>query len=227
MNTVRPSLPALPERMRTLPVDERGYPVPFFVAWGDGKPDHRIVDPSKIVRALASDLCWICGCHLGRNKFFCFGPMSALTRTISEPPSHQDCARFAAQGCPFLSRPRAERREANMPAPVKEPAGTFLRRNPGVVCLWEVRRFTTHTSGDGGYLFVVGAPERTEWYAEGRPALRSEVDASITSGLPTIVELARKDGLRAMQDLQQRLLDLEAMLDAMTWPEEPTTQQES
>lgn len=37
--SLRADLPPLPPRMQRLPVDERGYPVSFFVAWPDGKPD--------------------------------------------------------------------------------------------------------------------------------------------------------------------------------------------
>jgi hypothetical protein len=38
---LRPELTELPLRMRGLPLDERGYPVPWFVAWIDGKPEFR------------------------------------------------------------------------------------------------------------------------------------------------------------------------------------------
>lgn len=48
MNTLRPGLPPQPPKMQHLPVDERGFPAPYFVAWIDGKPDHRVVDPEKL-----------------------------------------------------------------------------------------------------------------------------------------------------------------------------------
>jgi len=38
MTALRESLPSLPLAMRGLPRDHRGYPVPWFVAWVDGKP---------------------------------------------------------------------------------------------------------------------------------------------------------------------------------------------
>lgn len=37
MNTLRPSLPPLPPKMTHLPIDERVFPVPFFVAIGQRK----------------------------------------------------------------------------------------------------------------------------------------------------------------------------------------------
>lgn len=47
----------LPARMRDLPIDDRGYPVPWFVAWVDGKPEFRAMDQEKFIRALREKLC--------------------------------------------------------------------------------------------------------------------------------------------------------------------------
>jgi hypothetical protein len=51
----------LPVRMRHLFVDERGYVVPWFVAWVDGKPEFRAMDPDKFRAAITRKLCWVCG----------------------------------------------------------------------------------------------------------------------------------------------------------------------
>lgn len=101
----------LPERMADLPVDDRGYPVPWFVAWHDGKPEFRAMDPAKFARAIKEKRCWVCGERLGVNLCFVAGPMCGINRTSSEPPSHLMCARWSAQNCPFLSNPRMVRRE--------------------------------------------------------------------------------------------------------------------
>ena len=45
MTEIRPGLPPLTGHLTRLPIDERGFPVPYFVAIVDGKPDHRIIDP--------------------------------------------------------------------------------------------------------------------------------------------------------------------------------------
>ena len=55
--------------------------------------------------------CWVCGDPLGVHLTFPIGPMCALNRTISEPPSHHECASWSARNCPFLSRPHMVRRE--------------------------------------------------------------------------------------------------------------------
>lgn len=42
----------LPRRMAELPTDHIGRPVPWFVAWIDGKPDFRVIGPGKLQSAL-------------------------------------------------------------------------------------------------------------------------------------------------------------------------------
>lgn len=216
---LRYGLPPLPQRMKNLPVDHRGFPVPHFVAWVDGVPDHRIVDAAKLPIAIKRNLCWMCGQPLGVYKTFCIGPMCAITRTISEPPSHLACVRFAAQACPFLTRPHAKRREAGLPDEVCDPAGLGLKRNPGAVCLWTTKSFRPYrhrgavNGGNDGILFELGDPEATEWYVEGRPATREEIEGSIVSGLPALEQLASQEGKAAMVVLNIRVASVRAMLD--------------
>jgi hypothetical protein len=203
-NALRPGLPPLPRRIADLPVDGRGFPVPWFVAWYDGEPDHRIVDTKKMPLAIALGVCWICGQRLGAHKTFTIGPMCAVTRTISEPPSHLDCARFAAMACPFLSRPHARRRAAGLPDKLKPAAGAPIDRNPGVVALWTTRAYKVTTSrtvdSNPGMLFRLGDPDTVEWIAEGRPATRDEIIDSVESGIPILAaEAVADDAYNARQ----------------------------
>src|SRR5215469_14120297 len=107
-------LPEVPSRIARLPRDPRGYPVPWFVEWIDGKPDFRVMDARKLKLALREPRCWICGGQLGTYKAFNFGPISAVNGLSGEPPSHRECAIFAAQACPFLSHPKMRRNERNL-----------------------------------------------------------------------------------------------------------------
>ncbi len=203
------SMSTLPSRMKELPLDERGYPVPWFVAWVDGKPEFRAMDREKFIRALKEKLCWVCGSRLGVNLCFVAGPMCGINRTSSEPPSHLMCGRWSAINCPFLSNPRMVRREDDKinNAATRESAADFvITRNPGVAMLWVTRQFEVYPDGKGGRLIQMGEPEGVEWYAEGRLATRAEVMASIDSGLPNLEALARqeKGGIEALQQAQKR-----------------------
>lgn len=163
----------------------RGFPVPWFVDKVNGEYDFRIMDPDKFRAAVRCGLCWICGRALGARKTFVLGPMCAINRTISEPPSHLECARYSARHCPFLSIPHMKRREDEVTESMERHcAGVGLKRNPGAVCLWTIRRYTIFKDPRGLPLFTFPDPESVEWYAEGRTATRDEVMQSIESGLP-------------------------------------------
>src|SRR4030095_12652609 len=80
----------MPSRMAKLPRDARGYPVPRFVSWYDGKPDFRIADTRYLEHCFRARTCWLCGELLGRYLAFVIGPMCAVNRTTAEPPCHRD-----------------------------------------------------------------------------------------------------------------------------------------
>lgn len=206
-------LPPIPERMAGLPVDHRGYPVPKFVEWIDGKPDFRVMRGAHFQACITFESCWICGQRLGRNRTFVIGPMCAINRTSAEPPSHLDCAEFAARACPFLTMPKAQRREAGLPEGIAPPAGVQLKRNPGVALLWTSRNSQPFRV-ENGVLFDVGDPLHVQWFAEGRAATRAEVLESIESGFPLLAETARSHGetaaLNSARDRAMLLVPAEA-----------------
>lgn len=183
-------LPPIPARMKSLPVESRGYPVPWFVAWFDGKPDFRVMDAARWREAIAFKRCWLCGETLGRFLTFVVGPMCAVNRTTAEPPSHLECAEFAARACPFLAMPKAMRREVNAPG-VAMPAGMMLMRNPGVCLLWTTRdmRLFRAQAGEAGRLIEMGKPTAVRWLSEGREATRGEVLGSIDKGFPSLAAM--------------------------------------
>ena len=209
---------SMPDRIRRLPISPTGFPVPWFVEWfkdgkpcatGDGVPDFRVIDPRKMSKAIKQHLCWVCGGVMGIHKGFTIGPMCCVTRTISEPPSHRDCAIFSATACPFLSKPNMVRNERGMYNAdgklrdgLSEPAGHGLKRNPGAVCVWVTKTFHPFKPPGGGILFSIGRPVEVLWFAEGRKATREEVMASIDSGYPLLEEMARDEGVDAVTALK-------------------------
>ncbi len=212
INRLRPSLPPLPSKMARLPIDERGYPVPFFVAWVDGKPDHRLADPRAVKACVEQNRCWLCGGPLGRFKAFVLGPMCAVNRLNSEPPQHLECSLYAAMACPFLTRPQAKRREANMIEETHEPAGVMIKRNPGAVCVWATLSHRPFRQGRG-LLFDLGPPHSMQWFVEGRAGTREEVEESIRTGVPTLIAAAQADGPKAVADVLRAVTELQVLLD--------------
>jgi hypothetical protein len=106
----------LPDRMKHLPLNEQGFPVPYFVPYVDGKPEFRGFDGEKLGICVRHEKCWLCGSQLGKNMVFTIGSMCAVNRVSAEPPSHYGCAHYAAMACPFLSQPRMRRNEVDMPS---------------------------------------------------------------------------------------------------------------
>jgi hypothetical protein len=210
---LRPGLPPPPERMRSLPLDERGYPVPWFVAWVDGKPEFRAADGEKMVRAVRERRCWLCGFPLGKYQVFVVGPMCVLNRVTSEPPSHRECAAYAVIACPFMTTPKEKRRTDRLPEGVQDPAGIHIERNPGANCMYVTFSYQLFDAGNGT-LIRMGAPVELLWYCEGRAATRAEVLHSIDTGLPLLRALAIKQGLDTTRD--QAELD-EAYKQVLKW----------
>jgi hypothetical protein len=208
LNTLRPALEALPERMKNLPVDDRGYVIPWFVAYDNGKPEFRAMDPEKWARAVKFKLCWVCGERLGRWMTFVAGPMCGINRTTSEPPSHLECAQWSARNCPFLSNSEAIRRtDEKFGMDMKNCAGFSLTRNPGVTMLWITNTYSVFNDGKGKPLLHMGEPNKVEWYAEGKPATKEQVLASIDSGLPALVAVAQKEAgaMKYLMELREKL----------------------
>ena len=201
--TTRPELKSLPNRIRTLPVDRRGYPVPYFVDYVNGEPEFRAMSPEKWRKCVNERLCWVCGQKLGSHLAFAIGPMCAITRTTSEPPSHRECAEWSAINCPFLSRPHMVRREDEMVKAKTLVAGEMIMRNPGVVCIWMTKSYRIWRDSKGKPLITVGDPLDVGWYAEGRSAARAEVEESIRTGLPLLAETCEGDS-QCLQELEEK-----------------------
>jgi hypothetical protein len=202
-----------PKFMQDLPIDKRGYPIPWFVDYINGEPEFRAADMRKFRIAINDRRCWTCGNPLFGEEIFVIGPMCAVNRISSEPPSHRECAQYAAVNCPFLSKPHMVRRtDENWEAGKLPPAGVMVERNPGVTLLWYTRRHelinSTYKPGVAGrgVLFRLGKPFLTEWYAHGRDATRAEVLESIESGLPVLREASMKhDGPAAIPLLENQI----------------------
>jgi hypothetical protein len=190
----------MPDRMRRLPISDEGYPIPYFVPFVEGKPEFRGMDGEKLGLCVRLKRCWLCGQPLGVHMTFPIGPMCAVNRNIAEPPSHHECATYGARACPFLTQPRMRRNEKDLPEE-RRIAGIGIKRNPGVTCLWTTKSYKVWRPRGGGALFNIGDPEKVEWFAEGRPATRAEVLASMESGRPILQKVAADESEDAVVEL--------------------------
>ena len=218
-------LPEMPARIARLRRDARGYPVPWFVEWfkaGErvereepgAEPDFRYADLSFRWRGFHNGRCWICGDHLGTHKVYAIGPLCVINRVTSEPASHRECAEFAARACPFLVRPRQKRNKKGLDDDAQAP-GIMIDRNPGCVCLYETPLARAFSVGPGqGWLIRLDEPTRIDWWAEGRQATRAEIEASIESGFPLLMEMAEEQGPAAIAELMKMSVDAMCYLPA-------------
>jgi len=204
----------LPDSIKALPRDKRGYPVPYFASEINGEADFVHADPAKFRAALKENRCWICGGHLGKLKTFVLGPMCCITRTTSEPPCHRECAEFAVKACPFLTKPLAKRDENEG----VNPGGIMIKRNPGVAALWGTMSYTVFHAN--GILFEVGDPVALTFWRESRPATREEVQDSITSGSPALAEMAVAEGPEAVTELMRTVAEFRINVFDKFLPEE-------
>ncbi len=195
----------MPARIKILPVcPKRKVPIPWFVAMENGVPEFRCADHDKFMQALTYRLCWVCGQKLGTFVTFVTGPMAGMNRSHGEPPCHRDCAEYSARACPFLSRPNMERREAGMPEDI-HISGEIDSRNPGVTLLWTTKKYTWFHDGKGGLMLSLGEPVAIDWYAEGKPATREQVDKAVAISYAKLGELALEDGPEAIKEIARGL----------------------
>ncbi len=129
--------------------------------------------------------------------------MCCVNRVSSEPPSHPECAEFAVKACPFLSMPKAQRREANIPCDTKAGAGFAIKRNPGVTLIWITSYYKLERYHDGVLFRLHKDAAELHWWSEGRKATRAEIMESIESGLPILQNMARSQSPAAEKALAE------------------------
>lgn len=205
------------DRIKALPRDHRGFPVPWFVDYVDGKPYFPALDARKLRVAVKQSRCWICGQMMTGWKIFVVGPMCVANRISAEPPCHLDCAQYAVRVCPFMVNPKMRR----VPE-TKHPEGYQISemhnpRNPGVMALYHARTFTTLMIDVP--VCQMGPPiGGVSWWTEGRRATRAEVEPAVETGLAFLAAQAAKECGGTVTPEAQRDLDLQRQRACDTLP---------
>lgn len=96
----------LPEIMKNLPLDSRGFPVPENVQWIDNKPVFAANDTSKELWLYTTDRCAVSGVKLHPSTVrLITSPLNAIRDEIvvADSPIHVDAMIYALKVCPYLA----------------------------------------------------------------------------------------------------------------------------
>ncbi len=105
----------IPAFLSHLKVNDKGYPIPYFVGYVDGKPDFRLLDAKKQVACTNRSLCAICGKKLFKGAYyFICGPMGYTNKISTDPAMHRNCAEYSLNVCPHLHIQKTHRRESGL-----------------------------------------------------------------------------------------------------------------
>lgn len=99
----------IPDRMKHLPLDPRGYPMfAMVITDQSGKAHFAVNNENKRQELINGDLCGICGKPLLRGRWLVGGPASAFHEhgAYIDPPMHEECVHYALKVCPYLAAPR-------------------------------------------------------------------------------------------------------------------------
>jgi hypothetical protein len=169
----------VPELMKHLPKDRRGFPIPANVQIDpDGTPHFAINPENTRQRLFREDRCSICGCKLLRGRWMVGGPASAFhsNGVYQDPPVHRECGRYALQACPYLAMPSylkqvstktIEQRDVHSVTIVVDPTMIRNRPDPFVMVMYVGQTFKYDARG----LIQTVVPKRPhrqyEFWADG------------------------------------------------------------
>jgi hypothetical protein len=188
----------IPDRMKHLKLDPRGYPIPYGVAIDrDGVAHFAINDEAVRQHIIREGLCSICGTKLFRGRWLIGGALSAFTvqGAFLDPPMHDECAHFSLQTCPYLAAPRygreigkAKAKTASIgqdyvlaeheDAKAGRPSGDLF------IALMTVR---VETVNDGQYIKPRGVYRKIEFWQHGRRLSDADGLAIIAEHHPELV----------------------------------------
>ena len=160
----------IPSRLAARPRDARGYPIPATVLIGqDGKPDFRVTDLQRWLRAVRLKHCALCDQPLGRHLAFVGGPLSHESRYFTDLPMHRACAEYALSVCPYLAAPTAFKYASKLPQhegfETRMEAAVSPER-PAIFFLGISRGYQVVKSEEG--LFVRASPwTEVQWWRHG------------------------------------------------------------
>lgn len=137
----------IPVFLNHLKLDERGYPIPFFVPMDKGKPNFRYMDYTKLEQAITGHLCHICGKKLHKDYcYFISGPLGLTNQVSSDAAMHRECAQYALKVCPHMLHRQAERK-----TPAETGPNPHMKEKPEVLFLIKAAKYKRKFYPEYGY----------------------------------------------------------------------------
>lgn len=155
----------IPKELSHLKVDPRGYPIPFFVSYIDGKPEFRFMNFDRVLMIIHKKLCHICGKKLPKDYcYFIAGPMGLKNGISSDAGMHRICAEFSLKACPHLFLQNADYRKNDELSKKLHAAAhpSVMTTKPDMLYLVKTSKFKT-IMVDGRY-FIKYTPHSSEIY---------------------------------------------------------------
>lgn len=157
----------IPERLKHLQKDTKGYIIPFFVPVNaDGTPNFKYIDKDKQVTCTKGGLCAICGDHLEADVWYISGPKARAQFVSSDPGMHEECARYSLAICPYIHYVQTHRTSTNDPLKkevVKVAQPVIDINKPEYVHLIQAKNYSLHYQ-DGYVLSVYHTVMHEEIY---------------------------------------------------------------
>lgn len=185
----------VPRYMRGRPI-WNGFYVPYFVTWykdrrqvhesvAGAEPSFPTIDKTREALCRRRRYCWICGRQMGTFKCFVMGPLAALQRISSEPPSHRECAVYAVQVCPFMI---GGYDMVDAPDTINDDQQVFEEmstKNEQLNVIWVCHDYTLQPADPSRGLFIyqMGQPSDVLLYHRGRPATLAQAVERVTNAI--------------------------------------------
>lgn len=160
----------IPPRVATRPRDPRGYPIPYLQLVREGeRVDFRVMDTQRRIQCLSQKLCGICGQKLDETVCFIGGEQSVKNRLFSDPASHEECARFSMQACPYLSNDnyRVSGAPVKIPGVIEDVLAIVARpKRMGLYITtgYRIAKIESNAADNLTYYFYADPAALVEWF---------------------------------------------------------------
>jgi hypothetical protein len=161
----------IPQQLSHLKIDSRGYPIPFFVTWIDGKPEFRFLDHKRQEMIIEKKLYHICGKKLNDDyNYFISGPIGFHNRISSDAAMHRVCAEFSLRACPHLYLQKADRRENDELAKeiIAKADDVLIKEKPQILILARASKFKPVKHNGNTYIRYTPVSFETFHYVNGK-----------------------------------------------------------